>query len=310
MRRRSATPGCGSTSATSATTTASTARDPRRRLRLPRRRPQAGAELRVLPARGGAHQRPRQRQRDRGEQRQRRPDRVVCLGTDKAAYPVNAMGMSKAMMEKVAQAFARNNPTAHTIVSTVRYGNVMMSRGSVIPLFVEQVRGRQAADRHRPDDDPVPDVPRRGGPAGRARLRARPARRPLHPQGAGLHDRRPGQAVAQVDGRRRRSVTVIGTRHGEKLYETLATREELARVAGPGRLLPGRRGRPRPQLRRVLRRGRRARVRARRLPLAQHRAPRRRRGRAAAGRPAQFRALAASVRMTPFSWSRSARSSC
>ena len=55
---------------------------------------------------------------------------------DKAAYPVNAMGMSKAMMEKVAQAFARNNPTANTVVSTVRYGNVMMSRGSVIPMFV------------------------------------------------------------------------------------------------------------------------------------------------------------------------------
>src|SRR6478609_10726893 len=64
---------------------------------------------------------------------------VVCLGTDKAAYPVNAMGMSKALMEKVAQAFARNNPTARTTVSTVRYGNVMMSRGSVIPLFVEQL---------------------------------------------------------------------------------------------------------------------------------------------------------------------------
>ena len=55
---------------------------------------------------------------------------VVCLGTDKAAYPVNAMGMSKAMMEKVAQAFARNNPTAATAVSTVRYGNVMMPRAA------------------------------------------------------------------------------------------------------------------------------------------------------------------------------------
>src|SRR3954452_19483185 len=64
---------------------------------------------------------------------------VVCLGTHKAAYPVNAMGMSKALMEKVAQAFARNNPTARTTVSTVRYGNVMMSRGSVIPLFAEQL---------------------------------------------------------------------------------------------------------------------------------------------------------------------------
>ena len=65
--------------------------------------------------------------------------KVVCLGTDKAVYPVNAMGMSKAMMEKTAQAFARNNPSASTVVSTVRYGNVMCSRGSVIPLFVEQL---------------------------------------------------------------------------------------------------------------------------------------------------------------------------
>ncbi len=65
---------------------------------------------------------------------------VVCLGTDKAVQPVNAMGMSKALMEKTAQAFARNNPDSATTVSTVRYGNVMCSRGSVIPLFVEQAR--------------------------------------------------------------------------------------------------------------------------------------------------------------------------
>ena len=65
---------------------------------------------------------------------------VVCLSTDKAVYPVNAMGMSKAMMERVAMAFARNHPESHTTVSVTRYGNVMYSRGSVIPLFVEQVR--------------------------------------------------------------------------------------------------------------------------------------------------------------------------
>ena len=65
---------------------------------------------------------------------------VVCLGTDKAVQPVNAMGMSKALMEKTAQAFARNNPDSATVVSTVRYGNVMCSRGSVIPLFVDQLR--------------------------------------------------------------------------------------------------------------------------------------------------------------------------
>src|SRR4051794_12351651 len=64
---------------------------------------------------------------------------VVCLSTDKAVYPINAMGMTKALMEKTAHAFARNNPTSKTTVSVVRYGNVMYSRGSVIPLFVEQL---------------------------------------------------------------------------------------------------------------------------------------------------------------------------
>src|SRR5690242_4095012 len=65
---------------------------------------------------------------------------VVCLSTDKAVYPVNAMGMSKALMEKTAQAFARNNPHSKTTVSVTRYGNVMYSRGSVIPLFISQLR--------------------------------------------------------------------------------------------------------------------------------------------------------------------------
>ena len=65
---------------------------------------------------------------------------LVCLSTDKAVYPVNAMGMSKALMEKTAQAFARSHPKSRTTVSVTRYGNVMYSRGSVIPMFVEQVR--------------------------------------------------------------------------------------------------------------------------------------------------------------------------
>ena len=65
---------------------------------------------------------------------------VVCLSTDKAVYPVNAMGMTKALMEKTAQAFARNNPGSRTTVSMTRYGNVMYSRGSVIPLFVQQLQ--------------------------------------------------------------------------------------------------------------------------------------------------------------------------
>ena len=65
---------------------------------------------------------------------------VVCLSTDKAVYPVNAMGMTKALMEKTAQAFARNHPNSATTVSMTRYGNVMYSRGSVIPLFIQQLQ--------------------------------------------------------------------------------------------------------------------------------------------------------------------------
>ena len=83
---------------------------------------------------------------------------VVCLSTDKAVYPINAMGTSKAMMEKVAQAFARNNPTSDTTVCITRYGNVMYSRGSVIPVFVDQVDARAPHHHHQPGDDTVPDV--------------------------------------------------------------------------------------------------------------------------------------------------------
>lgn len=69
---------------------------------------------------------------------------LVCLSTDKAVYPINAMGMTKALMEKVAQSHGLNNPHANTVVSCVRYGNVMYSRGSVIPLFINQIKeGRQ-----------------------------------------------------------------------------------------------------------------------------------------------------------------------
>lgn len=158
---------------------------------------------------------------------------VVCLGTDKAAYPVNAMGMSKALMEKVAQAFARNNPTATTTVSTVRYGNVMMSRGSVIPLFVGQARSG------RPLTVTDPKMTRFLMSLGDA----------VHLVEHAFEHARPGDlfirkapastvedlAVAVssllgVDG----NLQVIGTRHGEKLYETLATREELARSEDQG----------------------------------------------------------------------------
>ena len=158
---------------------------------------------------------------------------VVCLGTDKAAYPVNAMGMSKAMMEKVAQAFARNNPTAHTVVSTVRYGNVMMSRGSVIPMFVEQVRAARELTVTDPRmtrflmslDEAVLLVEHAFAHArpGDLFIRKAPA--------STIGDL--ASAVAKAMGVAP-EVKVIGTRHGEKLYETLATREELARAQDQG----------------------------------------------------------------------------
>lgn len=158
---------------------------------------------------------------------------VVCLSTDKAAYPVNAMGMSKALMEKVAQAFARNNPTARTTVSTVRYGNVMMSRGSVIPLFVDQFR------RGRPLTVTDPMMTRFLMSLEDAVLLVEHA----------FEHARPGdlfirKAPASTVGDLARAVArllgsdaelqVIGTRHGEKLYETLATSEELSRSQDQG----------------------------------------------------------------------------
>jgi len=158
---------------------------------------------------------------------------VVCLGTDKAVQPVNAMGMSKALMEKTAQAFARNNPTSPTIVSTVRYGNVMCSRGSVIPLFVEQARAGRPMTvtdphmtrflmsldeavllvEHAFDSARAGDLFVRKAPASTVEVLA--------------------TAVARCLGIEPR-IDVIGTRHGEKVFETLATREELVRAVDQG----------------------------------------------------------------------------
>lgn len=158
---------------------------------------------------------------------------VVCLGTDKAAYPVNAMGMSKAMMEKVAQAFARNNPTANTVVSTVRYGNVMASRGSVIPLFIEQIKAGKPLTVTDPNmtrflmslDEAVYLVEH-------AFLQAMPGDLFIRKAPAStIKD----LALALIELFEASSkVQVIGTRHGEKLYETLATREELVRAHDQG----------------------------------------------------------------------------
>ena len=101
----------------------------------------AGALLRVLPHGGRAHQRHRHGRNVLHAAIDEGVDRVVCLSTDKAAYPINAMGKSKAMMESIIYANARNGAGRTTICCT-RYGNVMCSRGSVIPLFIDRIRKR------------------------------------------------------------------------------------------------------------------------------------------------------------------------
>lgn len=158
---------------------------------------------------------------------------VVCLGTDKAAYPINAMGMSKALMEKTAQAFARNNPDASTTVSTVRYGNVMCSRGSVIPLFVKQVLSDRPMTVTDPSmtrflmslDDAVTLVQH-------AFIHAQPGDLFIKKAPACTVEVLATAVAELLD--REPKIDVVGTRHGEKLYETLATREELARAEDQG----------------------------------------------------------------------------
>ena len=158
---------------------------------------------------------------------------VVCLSTDKAVYPVNAMGMSKAMMEKVAQSYGLNNPNAATTVSCVRYGNVMYSRGSVIPLFIRQLKAGKNLTVTNPDmtrfmmslADSVDLVEFAFHNADQGDLFIRKAEactvRDLAQATINLF-----QSSSQID--------VIGTRHAEKLSESLASREELSRARDMG----------------------------------------------------------------------------
>jgi UDP-N-acetylglucosamine 4,6-dehydratase len=158
---------------------------------------------------------------------------VVCLSTDKAVYPVNAMGMSKALMEKVAQSHGLNNPNAETIVSCVRYGNVMYSRGSVIPLFIRQLRAGKNLTVTNPDmtrfmmslADSVELVEFAFQNAKQGDLFIRKAR------ACTVGDL--AQATINLFQSTSR-VEVIGTRHAEKLSEALASREELARSQDMG----------------------------------------------------------------------------
>ncbi|MBZ9714126.1 polysaccharide biosynthesis protein [Deinococcus multiflagellatus] len=158
---------------------------------------------------------------------------VVCLGTDKAVYPVNAMGMTKALMEKIAQAASRQNMSGDTIISSVRYGNVMYSRGSVIPLFVEQIK------QGKPLTITDPQMTRflmslqtaielvlfafEHARQGDIFVRKAPA--------CTVGDL--AQAVQNLFGVST-PVTSIGIRHGEKMYEALASREELQKAEDMG----------------------------------------------------------------------------
>ncbi|TFC47451.1 NAD-dependent epimerase/dehydratase family protein [Cryobacterium sp. TMT2-17-1] len=158
---------------------------------------------------------------------------VVCLSTDKAVYPVNAMGMSKAMMEKVAQSYGLNNPNAETTVSCVRYGNVMYSRGSVIPLFIRQLKAGKNLTVTNPDmtrfmmslADSVDLVEYAFHNALQGDLFIRKA------EACTMGDL--AQALILLFQSSAR-VEVIGTRHAEKLSEALASREELARAQDMG----------------------------------------------------------------------------
>ncbi|MBK5400152.1 polysaccharide biosynthesis protein [Pseudomonas sp. TH39(2020)] len=154
--------------------------------------------------------------------------RVVCLSTDKAVYPINAMGISKAMMEKVMVAKSRNVDETKTVICGTRYGNVMASRGSVIPLFIEQIRAGKSLSITDPNmtrfmmtlADAVDlvlyafehgnngDLFVQKAPAATVETLAR--------------------ALTSMLGQPQHPIQIIGTRHGEKLYEALLSREEMA----------------------------------------------------------------------------------
>ncbi|MCE9602051.1 MAG: polysaccharide biosynthesis protein [Gemmatimonadetes bacterium] len=161
-------------------------------------------------------------------------ERVICLSTDKAVYPINAMGISKAMMEKVMVATSRNIASGGTVICGTRYGNVMASRGSVIPLFVEQVLAGRPITVTDPDmtrfmmslDEAVTLVLHafQHGSNGDIFVQKSPAATV-----ATL-----ARAVLSVMGRPDHPIRTIGTRHGEKLFEVLLGREEMASAVDTG----------------------------------------------------------------------------
>lgn len=151
--------------------------------------------------------------------------KVICLSTDKAAYPINAMGISKAMMEKVMVAKAKTVDPQRTLICGTRYGNVMASRGSVIPLFIEQIKKKEPITVTNPDmtrflmslDEAVELVvfAFKNAQPGDIIVQKAPA--------STIGDL--ALAITELFDADQ-EIRIIGTRHGEKLYETLLTREE------------------------------------------------------------------------------------
>ena len=152
--------------------------------------------------------------------------KVICLSTDKAVYPVNAMGISKAMMEKVA--IAKSRVSRETTICITRYGNVMASRGSVIPLFVNQIRSGRALTLTDPKmtrfmmtlDDAVDLVlfAFKNAGAGEIFVQKAPA----------VTIETLAKALTSFMGVPNHDISIIGTRHGEKQFETLLSREEMS----------------------------------------------------------------------------------
>lgn len=181
---------------------------------------------------------------------------VICLSTDKAAYPINAMGITKAIEEKVAVAKSRLCNPDKTKICCTRYGNVMCSRGSVIPLWIEQIRAGLPITLTEPSmtrfimslDEAVDlvlfafehgangDILVQKAPACTVQVQA--------------------EAVCELFGGKKEDIKVIGIRHGEKMYETLLTKEECAKAVDMGNFyrVPG--GQPGFELRQVFYRGR------------------------------------------------------
>jgi UDP-glucose 4-epimerase len=160
---------------------------------------------------------------------------VVCLSSDKAVYPINAMGMTKSLMEKIAQSYARNFPESRTKISITRYGNVMMSRGSVIPLFLDQIRNGEPISVTNPkmtrfmmslaDSVSLVRYAFENASNGDLFVRKAPA----------CSVETLVAAVSRIMGvEGKLKINHIGTRHGEKLYESLLGSEEGSRAIDHG----------------------------------------------------------------------------